>query len=180
MTRNPLRAALALCLAVTMLAAAAPPVQRALLTLRVNTIAKQEITVELQGASALVRRADLDAAGLHGFPYERTAKASDWVSLDSLAPALTYRVDDTNLELDLTVTGDHLAMEPLLTCSAASGWPLRRPRAALFLIMRWAAQAARVCCLPAKRVRASAPACLMGRGTLQRVKPPAAKCCDGP
>lgn len=107
MSNARLRAVMSLCLGVIMLAASAPPVQRALLTLRVNTVAKSEITVELQGADALVRRADLDSAGLHGFPYERSAKPSDWISLASLAPTLAYRVDDANLELDVTVLGDH-------------------------------------------------------------------------
>lgn len=133
MIRSPLRAALALCLAVTMLAAAAPPVQRALLTLRVNTIAKSEIIVELQGKNALVRRADLDAAGLHGFPYEQTAKASDWISLDSLAPTLAYRVDDTNLELDLTVTGDRFGDGTVIDVQRRERLALTPPARSAFL-----------------------------------------------
>jgi outer membrane usher protein len=83
--------------------------ERAVLTLRVNTVAKFEVTVTLRDDDVLIRRSDLDAAGIRGFTYSG-ANTNDLISLKGLGPALKYSVDDKALALDLTVTTDHLAV----------------------------------------------------------------------
>ncbi|HET7813893.1 MAG TPA: fimbria/pilus outer membrane usher protein, partial [Candidatus Baltobacteraceae bacterium] len=82
--------------------------QRAVLTIRVNTVTKQDATVTLRDGDAFVSRGDLEAAGLKGFDFGGTGKATDPVSLLSLKPALTFHVDDVALELDITVSPEHL------------------------------------------------------------------------
>ncbi len=81
--------------------------QRAVLTFKINNVAKSDVTVELRGDDVLVRRGDLDAAGIRGFDYHG-AKEQDFIDLKSLAPDLAYRVDDQALTLELTVKVDHL------------------------------------------------------------------------
>lgn len=82
--------------------------QRAVLTLRVNTVMKSEATVTLKDDDVLVRRADLIDAGLRAFAFNRSGKADDLVALSALKPDLTFHVDDVNLTLDLTVATSHL------------------------------------------------------------------------
>ncbi len=82
--------------------------QRAMLTLRVNMLAKQDVTVTLRDGDILVRRSDLQDAGLRGFAFDDTGKPSDLIPLSSLQPALKYHVDDRTLVLDITVTPEHL------------------------------------------------------------------------
>src|SRR6185437_11984043 len=82
--------------------------QRAVLTIRVNTVAKQEATVTLRDGDVLVARTDLEQAGLLGFPFNGAGKPDDLIPLSSLKPALTFHVDDVSLSLDLTVTPEHL------------------------------------------------------------------------
>jgi outer membrane usher protein len=82
--------------------------QRAVLTLRVNTVSKQDATVTLRGDDVLVPRVDLEQAGLKGFPFNGTGRPDDLISLSSLKPGLTYHVDDVALSLDITVTPEHL------------------------------------------------------------------------
>lgn len=82
--------------------------QRAVLTLRVNTVAKQDATVTLRGDDVLVTRADLEQAGLMGFAFNNAGKADDLVSLQELRPALTFHIDDVSLALDLKVSPEHL------------------------------------------------------------------------
>lgn len=82
--------------------------QRAVLTIRVNTVARQDATVTLRDDDVLVARADLEQAGLLGFSFNAGGKPGDLISLASLKPALTFRVDDVSLSLDITVTPEHL------------------------------------------------------------------------
>lgn len=82
--------------------------QRAVLTLRINTVEKSTATVVLRGDDVLVRRADLIAAGLKGFTFNSGGKADDLVALSALRPDLTFQVDDVQLALNLTVTPAHL------------------------------------------------------------------------
>lgn len=128
------RAAVSACLALAMIGATPPPAgQRALLTLRINTVTKTEVTVLIRDADALVRASDLEAAGLHGFAFETAAKAAEWVSLASLAPALTYRVDDTNLILDLTVSGDHFGGGAAIDLQSRERLQLTAPARSAFM-----------------------------------------------
>lgn len=82
--------------------------QRAVLTLRVNTVVKQDATVTLRDGDVLVRRSDLIAAGIKSFAFVKSGNDADLVSLSSLRPDLTFRIDDVGLTLDLTVTPNHL------------------------------------------------------------------------
>jgi outer membrane usher protein len=82
--------------------------QRAVLTIRVNTVTKQDATVTLRDDDVLVSRADLEQAGLLGFPFNGPGRAGEFVSLASLKPDLKFRVDDVALTLDITVSPDHL------------------------------------------------------------------------
>jgi outer membrane usher protein len=83
--------------------------QRAVLTIRVNTVTKQDATVTLREDDVLVQRSDLEDAGLRGFPFSGRGKPSDLISLSSLKPSLVFHVDDVALALDITVTPDHLS-----------------------------------------------------------------------
>src|ERR1700719_3475413 len=82
--------------------------QRAVLTLRVNLVTKQEVTVTVRDDDVLIKRADLEAAGLHGFTFSTVVPGTDLVSLSSLKPDLTFRVDDVALMLDITTRSNHL------------------------------------------------------------------------
>jgi outer membrane usher protein len=90
------------------LAVASAAEQRAVLTIRVNTVTKQDATVTLRDDDVLVSRTDLEQAGLVGFRFNGRGKPGDPVSLKSLLPSLTFRVDDVALALDITVTPEHL------------------------------------------------------------------------
>src|SRR5579884_969634 len=98
-------AMLALSLVVSMLppAASAAAQVRAMLTLRVNTVSKFDVTAKLGDSDVFVMRKDLEDAGLQHLDYHG-AKPDDYVSLQSLRPAVTYNVDDKALTLDLTVS----------------------------------------------------------------------------
>ncbi|MGZ3562178.1 MAG: fimbria/pilus outer membrane usher protein [Vulcanimicrobiaceae bacterium] len=82
--------------------------QRAVLTLRVNMVTKQDVTVTLRGDDVLLKRADLEAAGLHGFKFEDRGNPSDLISLSSLRPDLTFHIDDVALVLDISARTNHL------------------------------------------------------------------------
>jgi outer membrane usher protein len=78
--------------------------QRAVLTLRVNLSEKGEIFVILREGDVLARISDLEQAGLHGLAGQREVVGGEpYVSLTSLAPTITYAVDETTLTLHLTV-----------------------------------------------------------------------------
>lgn len=129
-----LRAIAAGCLALAMLGATPPaPSQRALLTLRVNTVTKDEITVVLRGGDVFVQRNDLIAAGLHGFPFNASGKPGNWISLQSLAPAVAFHVDDTNLVLDLTVSGEHFGGATAIDMQRQDRLALTAPARSAFL-----------------------------------------------
>lgn len=104
----------AFCAAVCILVLALSPAmtlaadQRAVLTLRVNLVPKNEVTVTLHDDDVLVRRSDLEDAGLHGFSFNGKGKPSDLIPLSTLKPGLTFRLDDVTLVLDLTVLSNHL------------------------------------------------------------------------
>ncbi len=84
--------------------AADPPDQRALLTLKVNTVERGDIYVILRGNDVLADLSDLRTGGvkLIGVATEHLYGA-DYVDLKQLAPRVQYEVDAVALELRLTV-----------------------------------------------------------------------------
>jgi outer membrane usher protein len=102
-------ALLCVCFSASSFGLASAADQRAVLTLRVNTVPKQDVTVTLRDADVLVRRSDLEEAGLRGFLFNAHGDPADLVSLSTLRPDLAYHVDDVGLVLELTVTASHLA-----------------------------------------------------------------------
>ena len=83
--------------------AASGPV-RALLGLHVNHVDKGVALVYVLPTDLLMRLADLRRVGVHGVGgAQRTIDGQKYVSLKSLAPAITYRFDRNNLTLALDV-----------------------------------------------------------------------------
>jgi outer membrane usher protein len=93
-------------------AASAQPVEteRAILQLSVNQIENGEVVALLRGADVLLRVADLERAGVRAFAGRRETVAGEaYVSLASLAPAVTFELDDRALTLRLTAAPSLLA-----------------------------------------------------------------------
>jgi len=89
---------LALCLPRTLSAQD----QRAVLALSVNLSDQGEILVIIRAGDVLARVSDLEQAGLHGLAGHQEIVAGDpYVSLASLAPMITYELDETMLMLRL-------------------------------------------------------------------------------
>jgi outer membrane usher protein len=77
--------------------------QRAVLEILVNQVSAGESLVVLRGSDALVSVQTLQSAGLQGFEGDREpVGAQEFVSLSSLAPALTFTVDERDLRLHIT------------------------------------------------------------------------------
>ncbi len=77
--------------------------QRAILQLIVNLIEKGDVLVIVRQGDILARVSDLERAGLQGFPGKReTLRGEDYVSLSSLAPMVTFEMDERALVLRLT------------------------------------------------------------------------------
>lgn len=78
-------------------------VERAILQLSVNGVEQGEVVVVLRSPDVLIRPADLQRAGLIGLAGRRETIAGEvYVSLVSLAPTVTYELDDRALTLRLT------------------------------------------------------------------------------
>src|ERR1700678_3150525 len=78
--------------------------KQAILKLYVNEVAKADVFVALQGDDALVARADLEAAGVHGFTgsdFEVTRHKL--LSLMSMRPRVKFVVDLDLVALRITV-----------------------------------------------------------------------------
>ncbi|MGZ5429735.1 MAG: fimbria/pilus outer membrane usher protein, partial [Thermoanaerobaculia bacterium] len=104
---------LALALPVTA-AGAAAPFQRAVVPLSVNTVPKGDVSALLMGDDVLLRVRDLSAAGVSGFAGRReTRDGEEWVSLASLAPGVSYRLDQETVTLSVTVPPTWLAGQVL-------------------------------------------------------------------
>ena len=89
--------------------------ERAILQLSVNQIEGGEVVALLRSPDVLLRVADLERAGVRGFAGRRETVAGDaYVSLASLAPAVTFELDDRALTLRLT------AAPSLLTTTVTS------------------------------------------------------------
>ncbi len=100
--------------------------QRAYLDLFVNQASKDSVLVRLRGAptveDAFVAVEDLEKAGLHGLSGLREQhEGREYVSLRSLAPAVTYELDTQNLALRVT------AKTALLETTTLDLHSMRRP-----------------------------------------------------
>ena len=83
--------------------------QRAVLELIVNRVSAGESLVVLRGSDVLVSTASLQKAGLRGFAGRRdTLGGEEFVSLASLAPDVTFSVDELELRLTLTANPELL------------------------------------------------------------------------
>lgn len=75
------------------------------LPLRVNGVDSGEAMILFDGTDALVRAADLEAAGIRRFAgLRRTVRGEELVSLSSLAPEVAWRFDEANLRLVVDAT----------------------------------------------------------------------------
>jgi outer membrane usher protein len=108
--RRPLLFVLAL-LALSRAAGAQPgDMEQAILQWSVNGIDRGEVVTQLRAPDVLVRVADLEQAGVRGFAGRReTVAGVVYVSLASLAPAVTFEMDERALTLRLTATPGLLA-----------------------------------------------------------------------
>ncbi len=98
---RPFAAVLALACLVAATPAAAQD-QRAFLALSVNGVDQADILVVLRDGDALVSVADLQNAGVRGFAGVREdVGGQPFVSLASLAPQVTFRVEEADLRLAL-------------------------------------------------------------------------------
>ncbi len=90
----------ALCLLPNALLAAD---QRAILELAINEVKKGEVVVFLRDSDVLVRVKDLEAAGLKSLAGAREyIRGDDYVPLNSLAPQVSFKLDERDLTLSLT------------------------------------------------------------------------------
>ncbi|HLG55780.1 MAG TPA: fimbria/pilus outer membrane usher protein [Vicinamibacterales bacterium] len=79
--------------------------QRAVLELVVNSVSAGESIVVLRGSDVLVSVSSLNEAGIRGFTGRRdTLGGQEFVSLASLAPDVTFSVDELELRLTLTTS----------------------------------------------------------------------------
>jgi len=85
--------------------------QRAVLELVLNRVPSGESLVVLRGTDALVPVETLQKAGLRGFAGHRDSLGGqELVSLASLAPAVTFAVDEIELRLTLTASPELLGL----------------------------------------------------------------------
>jgi outer membrane usher protein len=77
--------------------------QRAILELSINEVEKGEVVVFLRESDVLVRVKDLETAGLKSFAGRReNISGDDYVLLNSLAPQVSFKLNDRDLTLNLT------------------------------------------------------------------------------
>src|SRR5262249_34454458 len=76
--------------------------QRAILELSINEVKKGEVVVFLRELDVLVSVKDLEAAGLKSFAGQReNISGDDYVLLASLAPEISFKLDERDLTLSL-------------------------------------------------------------------------------
>src|SRR5438477_12368016 len=76
--------------------------QRAIFELTLNQVSHGEAVIVYRPPDVLMKVADLSRAGLHSFAGSReNIDGAEFVSLSSLAPRLTYRVDERALTLEV-------------------------------------------------------------------------------
>ncbi len=86
-----------------------PSDTRAFLELSINSVSAGDHLVVLRGSDAFVAVATLTGSGVHGFDGRReTIGGEEFVSLQSLAPKLTFAVDERGLKLALTIDPEWL------------------------------------------------------------------------
>jgi len=77
--------------------------QRAILELRVNEVKKGEVAVVLRDGDVLVKLKDLQAAGLRAHAGQQESLQDEpYVLLSSLAPQVSFKIDEKDLSLNLT------------------------------------------------------------------------------
>jgi len=77
--------------------------QRALLELRVNEVKRGEVAVVLRDGDVLVKLKDLQAAGLRAHAGQQESLQDEpYVLLSSLAPQVSFKIDEKDLSLNLT------------------------------------------------------------------------------
>lgn len=83
--------------------------QRAMLDLVVNEVARGQIVAIVRAGDVLLPTASLEGAGLVNLPGHRERiDGQDWVSLASLAPGVTFALDERALTLRLTAAVQYL------------------------------------------------------------------------
>lgn len=99
--------------------AAAADDERAILTAIVNDVDKGEVIVVVRNGDVLVDSGALKELGLHNLSGQPVSTGGGtFVSLASLAPAVTYEVDERALALRLTVSPSNLGSETRNLASA--------------------------------------------------------------
>jgi outer membrane usher protein len=99
---------------------------RAILQLSVNGVERGEVVVLLRGGDVLLRVTDLERAGIRGVAGTReTVAGVVHVSLASLAPAITFEMDERALALRLTA-------EPGLLPATVQDFLQSRPSALIY------------------------------------------------
>lgn len=88
--------------------AAAPADVRTFVTLHINTVDDGETVAILRGSDVLVPISAFEQAGVHGLEGAReTIHNEIYVSLMSLAPDVTFKLDPDSLSLDVTISAKH-------------------------------------------------------------------------
>ena len=88
--------------------------QKVFLRLRVNGVEKRDILVILRDGDGLCLTQDLEAAGVRDIAGKRASRdGMDLVSLASLAPEITFRLDEKAAALIIDVEPDHLSLTRL-------------------------------------------------------------------
>ncbi len=113
--------------------ASAQPTQRAIFTLWVNGVEKGEPVVVLRGDDVWMRAADLAKTGIHAEGRRETVQGEEHVSLRSLAPMVTFEIDEGQLALRLTAAPQVLPETVLkLRGGRPAGIVFSRDRSAFF------------------------------------------------
>ena len=106
---RPLAAGIAVVCWLACVPTASAQTQRAYLTLTVNGVDKGEVLVRVAENDIWAPLGTLTTAGIHGLGGRRdVVNGEEWVSLASLAPAVTFDLDERTLLLRLTASPDLL------------------------------------------------------------------------
>lgn len=88
--------------------------ERVFLPVTVNEVAKGEVVVLIEGRDVLLRVRDFEAFGVKGFAGRReTREGETWVSLSSLAPEVSFRMDLEAVTLAIMVPAQWLGTNVL-------------------------------------------------------------------
>jgi outer membrane usher protein len=108
--------------------------ERAIFDLFVNEAPSGEVTVLLEDQDVAVKASDLARTGLHDYSGTRkTLSGKEYVLLSSLAPAITFQVDEAQLALRLTADPKYLPTTSLnLQQARPQGMVYRKDTSAFF------------------------------------------------